>query len=287
MPIDVAKVVGAALPETPARWGPDDVVLYHLGVGAGDPPTDPGQLKWAYEQGLVVLPSWGVLPAMGTLLHMLGLDGMDVDLRTLLHGEQELVVHEPLPVEGDVVTTGRVVDVLDKGKAALVVLETETRAAQDGRPLCTNRFSAFFRGEGGFGGDAGPRPHVFAPDRPPDHVLRARTLPQQALLYRLTGDKNPLHADPAFATKAGFEQPILHGLCSFGIACRLLVDQVLGGDVTAVRRYGARFAGVLFPGEELELAVWDEGETLHAAARCVERDAPVLANVVLDRGERR
>lgn len=283
MPIDVAKVVGTTLPEVLATWSADDLILYHLGVGAGDPPTDPKELRWTYERDLQALPSYGVLPAMGVLFGMLGMDGMDVDLRTLLHGEQELTLHRPLPTQGDVITTGRITDVFDKGKAALVVLETETREASTGDRLCTNRFSAFFRGEGGVGGDPGPKRESFVADRPADHVLTRRTLPQQALLYRLSGDKNPLHADPAFAEKAGFDKPILHGLSTFGLVCQALVDGVLDGDAAAVRRFGARFAGVLLPGETVEVSAWDEGDTVHAAARVVERDAPVLANVVLQR----
>jgi acyl dehydratase len=283
MPIDVERVRGAQLPEVAAAWREDDLILYHLGIGAGNPPTDPAELAWTFERGLKALPSYGVLPAMGALWKMLELDGMDVDLRSVLHGEQDLVLHEPLPVRGDVRTTAKIVDVFDKGSAALVVLETETRVVDDGRLLCVNHFNAFFRGEGGFGGDPGPQAKAFEPNREPDHVLTVPTLPHQALLYRLCGDKNPLHADPAFAAHAGFDRPILHGLSTYGAVCKAIVDGVFGGDPAAVRRYGARFAGVLFPGETVEVSVWDEGTMLHAAARCLERDTPVLASVVVQR----
>jgi acyl dehydratase len=280
MPIDVVRVKGVSLPESRASWNEDDLILYHLGIGAGVPPTDPGELAWTYERGLKVLPSYGVLPAMGTLMAMLAMDGMEVDLRTLLHGEQELLVHRPLPTRGEVVTSGRVVDVFDKGKAALVVLETHTRDAADGELLCVNRFSAYFRGAGGFGGDPGPTAEAFVPEGAPAQLLRAPTWPQQALLYRLCGDKNPLHADPAFAQKAGFEQPILHGLSSFGAACKAVVDGPFGGDPERLGRYAARFAGVLWPGETLEIALWEDGDLLRGRARCVERDAPVLSHIV-------
>ena len=168
--------------------------------------------------------------------------------------------------------------VYDKGKAALVVLETVSRAAGDNRPLFTNRFSAFFRGEGGFGGDSGPAAASPTPDRAPDLVVACPTLPQQALLYRLSGDKNPLHVDPAFAAKAGFDQPILHGLCTYGLVCKAVVDHALGGDVGRVAGYGARFAGVVFPGETVEVAMWHEDGRVLTSARAVERDAPVIVN---------
>src|SRR5207237_10378966 len=137
-----------------------------------------------------------------------------------------------------------------KGKGALVIVET-TSATAAGEVLCVNRFSSFLRGEGGFGGDSGPVLADPRPVREPDLTIERPTLPQQALLYRLSGDRNPLHADPEFAKMAGFDQPILHGLCSYGIACKAVVDTALGGDVTKVARYQVRFAGVVFPGETL------------------------------------
>lgn len=281
MPIDPERVVGAALPATTASWDADDVILYHLGIGAGDPPTDPGELQYTYERGLKVLPSYAVLPAMGALLELLSMDGMDVSLATLLHGEQDLEIHADIPVSGEVTTQARVTGVHDKGKAALVELQAVS-SAPDGTKLFTNRFGAFFRGEGGFGGgtESAIAP-VNVPDREPDHVVTVPTLPQQALLYRLSGDKNPLHADPGFAEKAGFPRPILHGLCSYGLVLKAIVDHALRGDVQRVGRYRARFAGVLFPGETVAVSLWIDDDGVHAAARCVERDAPVLSHVAV------
>jgi acyl dehydratase len=212
---------------------------------------------------------------------MFDLPGLDVDLSQLLHGEQEIQLHDLLPPEGEVRVDARVADVFDKGKAALLILESVTSAAADGRRLCTNRFAMYFRGEGGFGGDSGPATRDEPPDRPADATFSVPTMPQQALLYRLSGDRNPLHCDPGFAAKAGFDRPILHGLCAYGVVCKAVVDRVLDGAVGRVSGYRARFAGVVFPGETVEVSVWDEGDRLLVGATSKERGTPVLSNAVV------
>jgi len=281
MPIDVRKVVGAQIPGDVAEWDEDAVILYHLGVGAGVPPTDAGELQYTYESApLKVLPSFGVVPVFRMLGGLVGLEGLTFNPMMLLHGEQDLVLHKPLPPRAKVENTARVCDVYDKGKGALVVVETETRD-ESGALLCTNRFSAFIRGEGGFGGESGPAPGNEAPARDPDHVAESMTLPQQALLYRLSGDKNPLHVDPNMAALGGFDRPILHGLCSFGIVCKAAVDHALEGDVTKVGRYQARFSGVVFPGETIVTSKWREGDKLLLSAAAKERGAPVITNAAL------
>ncbi|GIU88886.1 MAG: 3-alpha,7-alpha,12-alpha-trihydroxy-5-beta-cholest-24-enoyl-CoA hydratase [Acidimicrobiia bacterium] len=280
MPIDVAKVVGAELPRTTASWDRDDVILYHLGLGAGVPPTDPGELEYCYEGRLKVLPTFGVLPVFSTLTGLVGLDGMDFNPVMLLHGEQEITVHKPLPVRATVTNTGRVEHVYDKGKGATVVVVAETRDER-GEPLCTNRFVAFIRGEGGFGGDPGPAPANEPPDRDPDLVAESPTLPQQALIYRLSGDKNPLHVDPDMARLGGFDTPILHGLCSYGIVAKAVVDHALDGDVTRVAGFAARFGGVAYPGETLVTKMWrtDRGIVVHTD--CKERGTKVVTNALM------
>lgn len=280
MPIDVEKVVGAELPAAVATWDADDVILYHVGIGAGVPATDDNELEYTYEARLKVLPSFGVIPVFGALGGMIGLEGMSFNPMMLLHGEQAITLHKPLPTSAKVSTSGRIANVYDKGKGAAVVIEAETRD-DAGDLLCTNRFLAFIRGEGGFGGEPGPAPGNVAPEREPDVVAELTTLPQQALIYRLSGDKNPLHVDPAFAAMGGFDTPILHGLCSYGIVCKVVVDHALGGDVTKVAGYEARFAGVLFPGETIVTSMWREGEKVLINAVCKERGTPVITNAAI------
>ncbi len=277
MPIDPARALGHEFPESQASWSADDVILYHLGVGAGVPPTDAGELEYVYEKELKVLPSFGVIPVFSSLGGIVGVPGMEFNPALLLHGEQEIRLERPIPTAARVTSRGRVAEIWDKQKAALVVIEVETRE-EGGEPLFTNRFSLFLRGEGGFGGDSGPKASAGAPERAPDETVESATLPQQALLYRLCGDKNPLHADPGFAKMGGFDAPILHGLCSFGVVCKAAVDAALGGDVTRVAGYRARFAGVVFPGETLETSIWRDDGRLLLAAKTKERGSPVIAN---------
>jgi acyl dehydratase len=280
VPIDVGKVLGAELPPGESSWEPDDVILYHLGLGAGVPPTDLGELEYCYEQNLKVLPSFGVVPVFGTLMGILAVPGMQVNPMMILHGEQDLEIHKPIPTEATVSHTARVTDIFDRVKGASVVVEARTSDAS-GETLFTNRFSTYIRGEGGFGGERGPRPGNLPPEREPDHVIESTTSPQQALLYRLSGDKNPLHADPSFAAMGGFDRPILHGLCTFGMACKAVVDHALDGDVTQVARYQARFSGVIFPGETIVTSMWREGETLLLRAVSKERGSPALTNAAI------
>lgn len=280
MPIDLDKVLGAELPSGSHSWDADDVILYHLGLGAGVPATDAGELAYVYERGLEVLPSFAVIPPFATLGGLADLDGFDVNLALLLHGEQELTLAGPIPPAGEVTTTATVKAVYDKGKGALVIVETVSADAA-GNELFVNRFSSFLRGEGGFGGEGGPPPAPGAPEREPDFTVECPTLPQQALLYRLSGDKNPLHADPAYAAKGGFDAPILHGLCSFGIACKAVVDAALEGDVARVGGYRARFAGVVFPGETLVVRAWRQADQVLLAVEAKERGTPVLSNAAI------
>jgi acyl dehydratase len=281
MPIDPDKARGATLPEGETSYGQDDVILYHLGVGAGVPATDPGELEYTYEKNLKVLPSFAVIPAFGSMGGIGSVPGMQFNFAMLLHGEQEVILHKPLPTQQKLKTSAHIPEIYDKGKAALVILESTARDEQD-EPLFTNRFSLFIRGEGGFGGESGPKAGNRPPDRAPDAAVRSKTLPQQALLYRLSGDKNPLHADPEFAKLGGFDTPIIHGLCSYGVACKAIVDDALGGDVSKVARYQARFAGVGFPGETYETSYWKEGNKILFQTKSVERDAPIISNACIE-----
>jgi acyl dehydratase len=283
MPINPDKVLGAELGGGTFSWEGDDVILYHLGVGAGVPATDPNELQYTYEGQLKVLPTYAVQPVFGTIAGAVMVEGMAVNPMMILHGEQAITLHKPLPTRCTVTNTGRITEVHDKGKGALVVAETESRDP-GGDLLFTNRFGLFIRGEGGFGGDGGPAPGNAAPDREPDLVVESPTLPQQAALFRLSGDKNPLHIDPAFSAMGGYDTPILHGLCSYGIVCKAVVDHALDGDVAAVGRYEARFAGVLFPGETIVTSMWREDGKVLVAAHCKERGTPVISNAAITIG---
>jgi acyl dehydratase len=280
MPIDPKQALGHVIPGGTASWVPDQVILYHLGVGAGVPATDPGELEYTYEKSLKVLPSFGVIPVFGSLGGLAQVPGLQFNFAMLLHGEQDLEVRQPIPTAAKITSQGRVAGVYDKGKAALVVLEVESKD-ESGATLFVNRFSLFLRGEGGFGGDSGPKAGNTPPDRKPDLVVESPTLPQQALLYRLSGDKNPLHADPSFAKLGGFDKPILHGLCSYGIVCKAAVDKALGGDVAKVARYQARFAGVVFPGETIVTSLWKEEKQILLQATTKERGSPVISNAAV------
>jgi len=282
MPIDREKALGAKISEGAGAWTRDQVILYHLGIGAGNPPTDPGELEYTYEKNLKVLPSFGVIPVFGALGGLGQVPGLEFNFAMLLHGEQDLTLHKPIPPECKVKSQGKVAEIWDKGKAALVVLEVESREEESGDPLFTNRFSLFLRGEGGFGGEKGPKAGNQPPERDPDGTVESKTLPQQALIYRLSGDKNPLHCDPEFAKMGGFDRPIIHGLCSYGIVCKAIVDEVLGGDCTKVARYQARFAGVAFPGETYETSYWKEDGRILVQAKSKDRGDVIISNAALE-----
>ncbi|HEV8628637.1 MAG TPA: MaoC/PaaZ C-terminal domain-containing protein [Acidimicrobiia bacterium] len=283
MPIDAGAALSAAIPSFSSSWDADDVILYHLGIGASlGKATDPAELAYTYEQKLVVLPTFGVVPAFpGLVLAATGqVPGLQINPVMVLHGEQDLEIHKPIPTSATVEHRPRIASIYDKGKAALVTVEVESGPAGD--PLFTNRFTIFARGEGGFRGDPNsPTPGNTPPEREPDAVVESPTMSHQALIYRLSGDKNPLHADPDFAKLGGFDTPILHGLCTYGIACKATVDTLLGGDVTAVARYGVRFAGVVFPGETVVTSMWREPDRIVLSATTKERGQPVLSNAAI------
>ncbi|MFK4227182.1 MaoC/PaaZ C-terminal domain-containing protein [Streptomyces sp. NPDC019890] len=282
MPIDAAKAVAAEARSTEIHWGHKDVQLYHLGLGAGVPATDPDELRYTLESKLHVLPSFATVAgaSQGVVGGLFG-PGLDIDLAAVLHGGQTIELHRPIPVSGAAVSTARVAAVYDKGKAAILVLRTE--AADDEGPLWTSDAQIFVRGEGGFGGERGPSSRLELPSREPDKTIDKSVREDQALLYRLSGDYNPLHADPEFAARAGFDRPILHGLCSYGMTLKAVVDTVLGGDVDRVRSYTTRFAGVVHPGETLRIRMWQLGGKVQVSVTAVERDdAPVLADTIVE-----
>ena len=268
------------VPGEPAErsWDSKDALLYAVGVGAGL--SDPLQeLEFTTEnsEGIEqqVLPTYAVLIAQGRTSGSLG----DFDRAMLVHAEQAIELHRPLPVAGTVRTTSTVTGIYDKGSGALVVTENVAVDAATGEPLATTRSSAFIRGEGGFGGERGTDAAWDRPDRAPDHQVTYQTRPEQALVYRLSGDRNPLHVDPKFAARGGFDRPILHGLCTYGVTGRALLHALCGSDPARFRSMSGRFSRPVWPGESLTISVWQQdGDT--ALFQTTKDDG----TVVIDRG---
>ena len=276
MPIN-PDAVGAVGTPGEFSWTSTQSLLYALGVGAGQ--TDPTgfELEFTTENSIDVEQK--ALPTMVVVLGGggTGPDFGDFDLAALVHGEQALELHQPLPVEGSARSVSKVAGIYDKGKAALVVLEGETTDL-DGNPLWTTRTSLFIRGEGGWGGDRGPAGSANeAPDREPDEVVSYATRSDQALLYRLNGDRNPLHADPKFAEMAGFPKPILHGLCTYGFTGRALLHAVCDSDPARFKAMEGRFSTPVMPGDTLDVRIWRTGDGQAVFQTCVG-DNVVLAN---------
>jgi len=251
MPID-PNAVGSTGGPVERSWTSKDCLLYALGVGAG---TD--ELAFSTEKDQHVLPTFAVIVGGGGI--PFGAIGK-FNPAMLVHGEQAIEVFGPIPAEGTVRSTGRIANIWDKRSGAVVVMESESVDAVSGEPRFRTRMAAFIRGEGGFGGERGPSgPRNEPPKRAADLEVRYETRPDQALLYRLSGDRNPLHSDPEFAKRAGFEKPILHGLCSYGFTGRALLHGVCGGDPARFRSMEARFSKPVLPGDALTVSIWIDG----------------------------
>ncbi|MFN8627309.1 MAG: MaoC/PaaZ C-terminal domain-containing protein [Candidatus Binatia bacterium] len=248
-----SDLVGLTFAPTAFSWTWKDVILYALGVGA----KPEGDLDYVFEgKGPKVLPTYAVIPGMAGGS---GLSEIEIDLAMLLHGEQGMTLHREIPPEGRVKLTGRVRDVWDKGKAAVIV--TETAAEDDNGPMFTTRSTLFIRGAGGFGGERGPSTAGLnvPPERQPDHVVEALTRPEQGAIYRLSGDFNPLHIDPDFAKMAGFAQPIVHGLCTYGFVGRAILGILCGGQPARFKSFDARFADNVYFGDTIVTKIWRTG----------------------------
>ncbi|WP_375001525.1 MaoC/PaaZ C-terminal domain-containing protein [Aeromicrobium sp. CTD01-1L150] len=273
-------VVGVRSDPVEKSWDGNDAILYALGLGAGhDNPLE--DLAYTTEHGdpdspgQKVLPSYGVMLTWGVRGRRLG----DFDPAMLVHAEQSVQLHRPLPTSGTVSITSMVTSIEDKGSGALVRSQAEAVLADSGEPLVTAGSGVFIRGEGGFGGERGAASGDVVPERDPDERVETGSWPGQALLYRLSGDRNPLHSDPSFAARGGFSRPILHGLCTYGITCRALVAAVVKGDGDALRSMSGRFSAPVTPGDDLTVEIWDV-DTAHVAFRVRRGDG----TVVIDRG---
>lgn len=258
MPIN-PDAVGAASEPVQRSWSSTEALLYAVGVGAGT-----HELTFSTENSTGV--DQQVLPTFAVVLGMSGLGALSAvgtfNPALMVHGEQGISLAGPLPVEGTVSLTSRVAAIYDKGNAAVVALEVDAVDPESGDLRFQSRFSAFLRGEGGWGGDRGPaRSAVAIPERPCDHVVAYQTSKDQALIYRLSGDRNPLHSDPAFAQMAGFDRPILHGLCTYGFTGRALLHSMCGGDPARFKSMDGRFSKPVYPGDTLTVSIWVDGGT--------------------------
>lgn len=269
MPIN-PEAVGSKGQPTKHSWDSKDAILYALGVGAGS--ADPlDELAFTTENTQNIHQQ--VLPTMAVVLAVGGSGAFgsvgSFNPAMLVHGEQAIALHRPIPVTGEVETTGEITGIYDKGKGAVIEVTSTSVDTATGSPLFSSVMSAFIRGEGGFGGDRGPSgPKNVAPEREPDHTITYQTRTDQALLYRLSGDRNPLHSDPAFAASGGFDRPILHGLCSYGFTGRALLHAVCGSDPARFTGMEARFSSPVFPGEALTIKAWEtnSGEVIFQTA---------------------
>lgn len=284
MPIN-PDAVGAESQPGERSWNSKDCLLYSLGVGAGV--TDPTGFELEFTTENTKDVDQKALPTMAVVLGGGGPDSPlsklgDVNYATMVHGEQGITLHKPLPVEATVSTVARISGIYDKGKAALVVLESEATDTADGQPMFTSSSKLFFRGEGGWGGDRGPDNAVTFADRDPDHVVTYETRSDQALLYRLNGDRNPLHSDPSFAALGGFDKPILHGLCTYGFTGRALLHAVCGSDPERFAGMDGRFSSPVMPGEALSVHIWENGDGTANFRTFASGDRVVLDNGVLN-----
>jgi acyl dehydratase len=281
MPINLDQALGAELDPVEFSWTSTDVQLYHLGLGAGGDPMDPRELRYLLDETPQVLPTFGNVAQTfhATEPPAVKYPGIDIDLWKVLHASEGVTAHGAIPASGTGTAVTRFTDIWDKGKAAVIWSET-TVTAPDGAVLWKQKRSIFARGEGGFGGERGPASTPFVPDGAPDLEIDVPTLPQQALLYRLCGDRNPLHSDPEFASAAGFPWPILHGLCTYGMTCKALVDALLDGDATQLGSYSTRMSGVVYPGETLRVTAWKTGDRYVGTVSVPARDGAVALSDV-------
>ena len=277
MPINHDAANADPGPPSERSWTSKDALLYAVGVGAGSIDPTGAELEFTTENSKDVkqrvLPTFAVIVGMGVG------DVGPFDMAMLVHGEQAIELHREIPVEGKLLTTARVVAVYDKGSAAVVVHEATSVDADTGEPVMTTRNSMFIRGEGGRGGDRGPSgPRNAAPDREPDSVVTYQTRPDQALTYRLSGDRNPLHSDPEFAKLAGFDRPILHGLCTYGFTGRALLHTLCGSDPARFKSMEGRFSKPVYPGDALTVKMWVDG------GEAIFRTETQNGDVVFDQG---
>ncbi len=278
MPLEYDKLLSTVELDLPFTYTDADSMLYALAIGMGRDPVNTNELPYVYEQGEPLR----TVPTLATVLVPdMFPKGLGWDYSQILHSEQRLTLYRPLPPAADLKINKRVVDAFDRGPklGALVLLEAEGRLASDDTVLFTMGCSIVARGDGGFGGPRGKGipPHR-VPRREPDLSCDIDTRADQALLYRLTGDRNPLHADPARARAVGYDRPILHGLCTFGVACNAILQTICDYDYTLIEQFDARFSAPVMPGDTITTDMWQDGNVVSFSCSVKERDAVVLRN---------
>ncbi|MBV9509014.1 MAG: MaoC family dehydratase N-terminal domain-containing protein [Caulobacteraceae bacterium] len=276
MPIAYPEILSLKNEGERFSWNAKDTLLYALGVGMGRDPLDENELPFVYEAHLKPVPTLGTVVAWGANAGDLGINYL-----MMVDGERKIVFHKPMAVEGEIVADTRVIGAWDKGpgKGAVITSETEMRDAASGERLITLTASRFARGDGGFGGPTEGQPEAHKiPTRAPDRTVDLPTRPDQALLYRLCGDRNPLHADPQVARAAGFERPILHGMCIYGLTCRAVLQTFAGYDPARFKSHEARFSSPVYPGETISVDLWEDGNVISFEARAKERGVTVIKN---------
>ena len=280
MPIDYEKIMQIDIPPVEQTLTPRDTMLYALGVGLGADPMDEQQLQYVYDKNLKALPTMAIILGYPGPWHATLNTG--ITRSHVVHGEQGFVIHKPLPVEGVVTGKTMLKAVLDKGadKGALLLTETEVRGKTNGELICTLTSTTFCRKDGGFGGPAtisGPqKPVPKIPERAPDKICDIATLPQAALIYRLSGDYNPLHAEPAYAARAGYKQPILHGRGTFSVAGHAILKTCCDYDAAKFKSMEGRFSSPVYPGETIRTEMWIDGAAVTFRATVPTRGVTVL-----------
>ena len=280
MVLDPQKILNWPFRPVEQTYSERDTILYALGCGLGIDPLDEAQLRFVFEE-----PELLALPSMAAVLSPPGFwarhPDSGIDWVRILHGEQAMEIHKLLPAAARVVATTQVTDIIDKGvgRGALLFLRRTVTEAETGEALATLRSTTFARGDGGCGGttETAPPPHP-VPDRAPDLICDLPTAPNSALIYRLSGDPNPLHASPSVARAAGFDRPILHGLCSWGVAGHAILKTCCDYDPARLRAMALRFSAPVYPGETIRTEIWRDGAVVSFRARAAERDAVVLNN---------
>ena len=282
MPLNPDKLLALKIPAVEHSYGPKDCILYALGLGLGQDPVNADELAFVYEKNLKALPTYALM--QGYSPYWLRDTDLGITWTHVVHGEQGLVLHEPVASQGTVIGRTRIVDVVDKGegKGALVFSERAISDKASGRRLATLTQTTFCRADGGFGrsrdGTKRDMPPHALPQRTPDLICDLPTRPEMALIYRLSGDVNPLHVDPDFAKAAGFPRPILHGLATMGIAGHALLKTVCGYDPARLTAVAVRFSAPVYPGETIRTEIWCDGAVVSFRARAVERDVIAINN---------